>query len=556
MKNLTLIITFFGLMHFGARAQCPIEFHGQETLDVNNVKSSFTSVGSMWRDTTDYAQFYYPNDTSKTRALFAGSIWVGGIDDGGLIRTSAQTYRQSSFGYDFAPGPLDGPMGGDSAICNAWDRVWKIDGGDLLSFASLTFPVAATSVPPSILEWPGKGNPFAKGKDGSPITVSGDMAPFIDTDMNGIYDPRQGDLPNIKGDQAVFWVCNDMGGKQTASDSQAVGLQLRNLAYAYSHASAGINQSIFYDISIDNLTRDLNDAHVGFWVDVDLGWFLDDMVGVDTLRDLAYAYNGDSLDGSGIAGAGRWYDDNPPVVGLKIVKRDSSFSSSPSFFLRYANDFTEIGNPESDTDYYNYMSGKWKNDSLWTQSPPLYGTGPAIRHYYPDAPGGTGFNMCNDGLIGDIRFVFSLGSVDLKKGKSYNFTYATTILDQDSTQVNCKADISSLQHCADVIGDSLSALDKWVEDLNVHIGTGFGSTPTKRSVRLFPNPTSSMVRIESEDGRPYEELIMIDLNGRVVLQEKLNDSQSFNVEQLSGGLYSVILIDKNGLRSIEKLNKL
>ena len=38
------------------------------------------------------------------------------------------------------------------------------------------------------------------------------LAPFVDQKGDGIYDPTEGDYPDIEGDQAIWWVMNDVGG--------------------------------------------------------------------------------------------------------------------------------------------------------------------------------------------------------------------------------------------------------------------------------------------------------------------------------------------------------
>ena len=37
--------------------------------------------------------------------MFAGALWIGGVDDNNQIKVAGQTYRQS--GSDYWPGPLD-----------------------------------------------------------------------------------------------------------------------------------------------------------------------------------------------------------------------------------------------------------------------------------------------------------------------------------------------------------------------------------------------------------------------------------------------------------------
>ena len=73
----------------------------------------------MWWDLED-AQYEVPAGSNKN-SLFAGSIWMGGVDETGNLKVAAMTYRQT--GIDFWTGPINQNTGGISnAECNKWDR--------------------------------------------------------------------------------------------------------------------------------------------------------------------------------------------------------------------------------------------------------------------------------------------------------------------------------------------------------------------------------------------------------------------------------------------------
>ncbi|SVD05579.1 uncharacterized protein METZ01_LOCUS358433, partial [marine metagenome] len=75
----------------------------QTDLNINNVRATILGGGDMWWDLND-AQYEIPKGSYKN-SLFAGALWIGGVDDGGILKVAGQTYRQG--GDDFWPGPLD-----------------------------------------------------------------------------------------------------------------------------------------------------------------------------------------------------------------------------------------------------------------------------------------------------------------------------------------------------------------------------------------------------------------------------------------------------------------
>ena len=75
----------------------------QTDMVVNNVRATILGGGDMWWNLSD-DQYEIPKG-GGINSLFAGSLWIGGVDAGGQLRVAAMTYRQS--GNDFWPGPLD-----------------------------------------------------------------------------------------------------------------------------------------------------------------------------------------------------------------------------------------------------------------------------------------------------------------------------------------------------------------------------------------------------------------------------------------------------------------
>ncbi len=134
-------------------AQCGSSTGGA-TLDINNVSTQI-NVGDMWWDLTGSSRYEIPKGRGQN-SLFACALWIGGMDENtGNLKLAGQMYRQSSAHY--YPGPLD-------SLGNVNGNIPNLE-----------------------------------------------LAPFIDVDNDGIYNPNQGHYPDLKGDQAIWMVFNDMG---------------------------------------------------------------------------------------------------------------------------------------------------------------------------------------------------------------------------------------------------------------------------------------------------------------------------------------------------------
>jgi hypothetical protein len=410
----------------------------QTDLDINNVRTTIMGGGDMWWNLAD-AQYEVPKKGNK-HSMFAGALWIGGIDAGGQLKVAAMTYRQS--GNDFWPGPLNTTNATISSDeCTKWDKHFKLERSAVEEYVARFDTDPTYIIPNSILEWPTAGDPTL-GQDQF-------LAPFYDVNANGIYEPYDGDYPDYNitgnnkqaklfGDQTLFWIFNDKGNVHAETEAEPLGLEIHAQAFGFT-ADNELNDMTFYNYKIINRsTLPLNDTYFGQWVDPDLGYYLDDYVGCDVGLGLGFCYNGDAED-EGANG----YGFNPPAIGVDFFQgpladlgdgidndRDGVIDESGeqimmSKFVYYNNDATVIGNPNGGTDIYNYLKGIWKDNVPMTYGGDGHGAGvgstPELCNYmFPnetDTVFGTPWTEVTAGNIpADRRFIQSAGSFTLEPG--------------------------------------------------------------------------------------------------------------------------------------------
>ena len=408
-------------------------------LDVNNVRTTIMAAGDMWWNLDD-ARYEIPKDGNK-HSMFAGALWIGGVDAGGQLKVAAMTYRQG--GSDFWTGPLNTTTATISPEeCNEWDKHFKISRTEVEEHAANYLD--PTYVMPDIIEnWPAHGDP-ALGQDFN-------LAPFYDAGQDGgLYNPYDGDYPDYNvsgsndnarlfGDQTLWWVFNDQGNIHTETEASPLGLEIHAQAFGFT-ADNEVNDMTFYNYKIINRsTLPLNDTYFGQWVDPDLGYYLDDYVGCDVGLGLGFCYNGDAED-EGAAG----YGFNPPAIGVDFFQgpladpndgidndRDGTIDENNeqiimSKFVYYNNDFTVIGNPSAGTHFYNYLRGIWKDNVPMTYGGDGHGSGQGsttdqCNFMFPgtsdDAFAGLEWTEQTAGNIpADRRFLQSAGPFTLQPG--------------------------------------------------------------------------------------------------------------------------------------------
>jgi len=372
-------------------------------LSLNNVRAYLKSNGTMWF--RENAEYEVPKGSGKT-SLFSGSLWIGGIDDGGNVRVAAMRFAQD--GNDYWTGPLKVDNASIiPASCAYWDKFFPMSRVEVERHNNAIRDKDPNYVmPKSIKEWPAHGRAaFGESRylapyheiAGDPNTYepelgdypyydfSNDLCPWTSINKKramecpwvDIYDSCDafGTIPNkrglpltperiatrqnpaygwdnmqiyadhvLKGDETVFWFLNDRGGKHGESKSlYSIGLEIRVQAFAFA-TNDELNKMTFYSYEIINRgSNTLKKTYFSQWCDPDLGFAGDDYVGCDILRGLGYCYNGTPKDGKGEVWA---YGENPPAVGLDFFQGpyiDKDGTDSPSFNPALAN---INGNPD------------------------------------------------------------------------------------------------------------------------------------------------------------------------------------------------------------------
>ena len=315
-----------------------------EWLDINNVRTRINAGGDMWWDLPSGtgSKYFIPANGSAT-SLFAGSLWIAGVDVNNQLKCAALRFRQ--VGNDYFTGPLtvDGKASITPETCAKWDKIFKITRAEVDEFLANYQAGNTSDIPTIIKNWP------ATRADDDPEGIAYYLAPFYDADGDGEYVPENGDYPYyditnelchtkiptmeeekygtmhgsiladqvLKGDQTLWWIFNDKGAAHTESGGQAIGIEVRAQAFAFA-TNDEINNMTFYSYEIINRsTYTLTGTYFSPWTDVDLGYGWDDYVGCDVGRGLGYGYNGTAVDGSGEPEA---YGAQPPALGIDFFQ--------------------------------------------------------------------------------------------------------------------------------------------------------------------------------------------------------------------------------------------
>lgn len=519
---LLLCISLLNLLFFVFPSQVMAQLPPYNThsafLDINDVSAAFNSGGDLSWDLLGDPRYEVPKSSGK-HALFAGNLWIGGLDGSGQLHMAAQTYRQS--GIDMWPGPVADSY--DSAYFARYNHVWKVSATEVLTHQS-SVGQSGYIIPDDIKSWPGNGDTA----NGEPFF----LAPFEDVNQNLIYEPDSGDYPLFLGDQVLYMISNDMAAFHTETFGAALGADIHLMAYAYDTiASSALDQSIFLSYRIVNRdTQALSEMMAGLWLDFDLGKYNDDHIGCDTMREAYFVYNADPVDDGPFG-----YGETPPAFGATMLNQ------SMSYFRTYNNDFSTYGNPEVASDYYGFLKNYWKDSTVLT----IGGTGNQgsvpINYAYPgDVSDSSQWSEISAGnpTNRDKRGLGSAGPIVFMPGE---------ILCLDIALVYGRADsgnhLSSVPVLLDAIDEvrtfyaaSEEACDLYREEQEM---VSIADIPAPIVVDLYPNPAQDMITLKlAEVGAQVR---IMDVQGRILVNEmwKNSDEKSFSLREWKSGFYLV-----------------
>lgn len=541
-------------------------------LDTNNVNAIILGA-NIKHNNSGQARYAVPKTNSwstNISANYATSLWLGGYDSQNQLHIAAETYRQK--GRDFWPGPLDTTTANSTITNNVpYDKVWKHSCNQINKFVlnynsnnvSANSGTSFTSINNFIPNGSNSNN-FAK-----------QLYPYKDWNSNGIYEPSQGEYPIIKGHQQLYSVYNDAMGAHGETGGLPLGVEVHDRSFSFNEPTIHdsmkvINHTTFYNFEIINRSNNnYNNFYVTMWVDADLGYYLNDYIGSDSLNNFGYVYNGNNEVG---------YNYKSPIMGYALIQQPSAQTDgidnnnngqidepNENFKLNcvsfYNNNIGPVNpntnNPNLPIDYYNYMRALWKDGSA--MRPIANGYAPtstlqATKYAFAGNPQtNTGWTEQGAGNIpGDRRILVSVGPFNFPSKKKVEVEFAH-VFSRDTNLIN--------------VNNNLSLLKKDVSRVRYYLAQANNCQPialvglkeipkTNLSFWMYPNPSSNEVFINLNNTITDGIYTVYDILGNIVLKNRIANTtlEKINVSSLKEGIYFVEIAD-GSQRAINKFIK-
>ncbi len=504
------------------------EFDNSKALGINNIKARVFSDGSLFNNAlmgrnvehSAGAGFFVPDGNTSKSTIFKGNIWIGGKDENNNLLVSAETF------YDkiFSNGPISNDYLDENYI-NKYNKVWKVNKEEI-TYHINNYYNPNYIIPENITSWPGNG-------EGSESNI---IAPYCDVNINGVYDPENGDYPAIRGDEALFFVFNDISDRNTVDYGEGLGLEIKAMAFAYSDTTdEDLRNTIFISYEISNLSsNNYSDTYFGLFNDMDLGYGFDDYMGFDSVNSMMYVFNGKAIDGP----ADEAFNSLPPVQGAMFLNQNAS-----KFLIFENNSSPVIGQPNTNQNYYNYLMGNKLNGSPITYGENgLNDNNPPTNYMYSGYPElNSGWNELDaNNPSGDRRGISSYGPFNLNSGNKICFDIAYPFA-FDNTATTPQGSLTLLRQRAQNIKTFYEAqefecgfTDVGIEEVN----------NSEKKYILYPNPNTGSFRISSQELIPNTRIEIYSIIGNKVYERNINSLNQEITLDFRSGVYTFRIISK------------
>lgn len=552
MKKL-LLLAITAIFCFQAFAQnCPYP-QNHAWMDINNIKARMSLGGDFFTDGTN--GHFIPNwqtDTNALPTISRAGIWLSALDPAGNLKISTTTYAGDV--TDFAAGPLDSegiPVPGG---CSNWDRLFVVNKSDIQAFRNL--PASTTLAEkiqqfPTIMGWPGTGNPFFEQINGFGLPAENlPLAPFNDLDHNGLYNPANGEYPVViqhwiwppfLPDQLMWGVINDVNsGTIPTVNPFPLNAEVQMTAWAFNCPDQPvINNTIFTSYKVISRNEDpLDSLYFSIWTDFTLGCSKDDFVGCSDSKNTFYVYNDGVIDGQSAA------CDGQPALSNGVPVQSVTFLETglAHFMAIPAVGPAVMLMPELPAEYFNYMTGTWRDGTPLTYGGNGYNTTSSdiTTHMYPSLPDDPdGWSACTANVAPNHwRTVGSSHLWHIEPGAYHEIPVAWTVHPPSN------------QPCS--VGSTLADIDvlqNWYNNSFYGCGSLTDATePAISKLAVYPNPTSADCTIEYGNAKAIS-LRIISADGRLVRVFEALPSGHFlvPVEGLVPGNYVLWLLTEEGV---------
>ena len=521
MKNIIFLVAL-GVFPLIGLSQTEVN---TELLDENNVGITLSDGGlfcarpinETFDDPTLMTRpgLEYPKGSGNY--LMQGlSMWFGGVNEFEEPRVSTPTYKAYE---DQFSGPLT-MNSGYPGYSSGWSTNIFSVSREEINYHLTNYQNPNYVAPESISMWPAHGD--------ASLDLDFYLAPFVDLNGDGTYNPYEGEYPCIQGDQAVYMILNDRRGNQGCGSSlnqEAMGIEIHYLFYQYSSIRELAKTTFCKTRVINRSSINYSDFSASVYMNALIGSGNDDFVGTDVERDMIFSYNGGEVDLS--------YGSQVPAVG--VVSLNNSLSRTRVFgnYQNYGYHF-----PSFPPEFLEVMHGNL-----------LTGESHPKRFGYPGDP------VLGEGDIQSVSeqahsMIYTIDIGDFKSGEEREFDFAIVV----GQGVNHLESVQRLKESVDFVhafyDEDKGMCNQGVQGIPATINPPV--EPVVDATTIYPNPSNGEFVVEVEELWMGAQMSVFNTNGQALVNQKKVTEIQNNVSVANGPGVYLVTLEKDGFTKIFK----
>lgn len=364
---------------------------------------------------------YYPYEEQiALRSQGTTGIWLGTKSSDGEIKTAYSLYPQHQL-YEYKPGVIDRSTGQAVLDEPFFDYIWKIEGHQIQQLISDHNEGTLTidRIPNDILKWPAKGNPYL-----TEVDISYDLAPYLDNDGDGIYDPVKGDLP-VALEINPLYIPSEWSFAVFVESSPSVmftpklHVEVQQIIYVNNCKQGLLANAVNHQWKITNLgTENIDSLYLGIFDGQDMGCPQCSYVGTHPETNSTFLYNRHSTEDGCDPNVDQSIKSNA-IVEINLANR---------LLISSITQYNPLLDLPQDAYPLNYLKAKWQNDAPLTFGGTGYNEGSTdtVRFIYSDLPSTGGWIMedqeSNPFIQPTLISSYLLDELDAQQSKSFYFS--------------------------------------------------------------------------------------------------------------------------------------
>lgn len=458
------------------------------------------------------------------RLIYGAGIWVAGTDEDGEEHVSV--IMQDYYDHNF----VAGPVANDYSL-QSWSSNFNAVYGPYQIWHHNTFWQDSNYVPSAeIMAWPAHGD-----------TSNGEswmLAPFVDYNNDGVYNPYDGDYPDVPFDQNHYIVYNDDNNPPDPLGGKRLKVEVETMISTTNKSDIPTPGLFLLNVTIRNKSEHTyDDFYVGFNADFDIEFEFDDYVGCDTLLDMIYGFSKNDRDTDP-----NTYMKSTPSVGFVFLNQELGG------FMALDHGNNPWSNPQTTSEAYNLLRSQFRDSVPLTYGGNGYGGNVPVKFAFPgspDIPNQWNPYDAGDSLVDRIALA-SFGPFRIEPEDEI-------CLDIGVLYAFGSDDLPSYQ----VLKNKMHAVKGWYDNQDYKCNSGTAVSleaieAPELHIKLYPNPASSTLNYQIKTlTSEVLKLRVFDAYGSFTGIETGAQNVPFegemDISSLSAGVY-LMVIESDGRR--------